>query len=98
MIRKLWPFAGLADVLGFVVILGMAIGGVAGIPFWIVLPASLALMLTGSLKDTFLLKPRFEAIERVGVFWLAVATHWAHAFVACCAGFVLGLIIRWLWW
>lgn len=88
----------LRDGLGFLLILATAIAGLAGGPAWLTLPASLALMLMGGLSATFGLKTRFEAVDRGDVFWLAVAAHWAQAFIACLAGFAMGLVVRWLWW
>lgn len=84
-----------SDAASFLMVLGCAVAGLAGGGAWLTLPASLLLMLCGSLRETLALRARaLVEVRQGGAWWLRIAGHWAYAFIACLAAFGMGWLLR----
>jgi len=78
----------------------LAASGVStlGVTGWIVIPLTLAGLSISSLPKYIELWPRAERVGAQAEWWKTVGLSFFNSLAAAVAAFVLGNLVRWLWW
>jgi hypothetical protein len=78
----------------------LAAAGVStlGVTGWIVIPLTLAGLSISSLPKYVELWPRAERVGAQAEWWKIVGLSFFNSLAAAVAAFVLGNLVRWLWW
>jgi hypothetical protein len=71
---------------------------VHGVTGWIVIPLTLAGLSISSLPKYIELWPRAERVGAEAEWWKTVGLSFFNSLAAAVAAFVLGNLVRWLWW
>jgi hypothetical protein len=75
-----------------------ALVSMLGVAWWIVVPLTLAGLSVSSLPKYMELWPRAEKVGAQSEWWKTVALSTFNSLGAAVAAFVLGNVVRWLWW
>lgn len=75
-----------------------ALVSMLGVARWIVVPLALAGLSVSSLPKYIRLWPRVERVGAQAEWWKAVGLSTFNSLAAAVAAFVLGNVLRWLWW
>jgi hypothetical protein len=75
-----------------------AVAGMLSVPWWVVLPLTLAALSIDSLPKYILLWPRAQRAGAEGAWWIAVTLSTAAGLATASAAYLLGVVIRWVWW
>ena len=75
-----------------------ALSAMWGVPWWVVVPLTMAGLSISSLPKYIELWPRARAGGAEREWWKTVALSIFNTLAAACAAFVLGVVMRWLWW
>ena len=70
----------------------------AGVTGWIVIPLAVAGLSISSLPKYIELWPRAAGVGAQSEWWKTVALSTFNSLAAAVAAFVLGKVVRWLWW
>ena len=82
----------------FWLLLVAALASVLGVAWWVALPLTVAGLSISSLPKYVELWPRARAVGAEAEWWKTVLLSILNNLAAGCAAFVLGKLIRWLWW
>jgi len=69
-----------------------------GVTWWVVVPLTTAGLSISSLPKYIELWPRVQAAGAEWEGWKTIALSTFNSIAASCAAFVLGVVIRWVWW
>jgi hypothetical protein len=69
-----------------------------GVAWWIVVPLTMAGLSVSSLPKYIGLWPRAERVGAQAEWWKTVGLSTFNSFAAAVAAFLLGNVLRWLWW
>jgi hypothetical protein len=69
-----------------------------GSTWWVVIPLAMAGLSISSLPKYIELWPRAEAVGAAREWWRTVLLSMLNNLAAACGAFVMGKLIRWLWW
>ena len=75
-----------------------AVAATCGVPWWVVIPLGMAGLSIFALPKDVALWPRAQEVGAQGVWWRTVALAIFNAFAATGVAYLLGRIVRWMWW
>ena len=82
----------------FWLLLVSAVAAVLGLPWWVVVPLTVAGLSISSLPKYIELWPRAVEANVQGEWWRTVGLSLLNTLGASVAAFMMGLAIRWVWW
>ena len=80
-----------------VLLMTMLTGAVAWRLWWLVLPASVALLYISDRGQHRWLADQFPGLDERGILWLSIVAHLGNNLFFCALSFVAGALTRWLW-
>ncbi len=69
-----------------------------GVAWWVVVPLTLAGLSVSALPKYLELWPRATEVGAQGEWWKTVGLSTFNSLAAAVAAFVLGNLVRWIWW
>lgn len=75
-----------------------AAAGVWGVPWWVVVPLTVAGLSIDALPKYLELWPRAQKVGAERQWWMTVALSLFNNLAAACGAYVAGIFTRWLWW
>ena len=75
-----------------------AVTSMSGVKWWIVVPLTVTGLSVASLPKYIALWPRARNVGADRAWWITVGLSMFNNLATACAAFVLGILIRWLWW
>ena len=82
----------------FWLLLVAAIAAVFRVPWWVTVPLVMGGLSISSLPKYVELWPRARAVGAELEWWKTVGLSFFNSLAAAVAAFVLGNLVRWLWW
>lgn len=75
-----------------------SVSAAAGLAWWVAIPLTVAGLSVAALPKYIALWPRARDAGASREWWLTVGLSMLNTLAAACAAFLLGNLIRWLWW